>query len=574
MRKLILLLMFFSALRINIYAFENPFNETEKFDTASSDTSIKTNFSDSDHNLENNIDTEVEILDIIDSKSTGYNFIHFTPINSEIDNITIPKNIFVQIEAKKYLSCNIRWNNIDTIDTSVLGRTTLKGEIIPPVGYKFNGGLAPFIEIPFFIYKDEMEPLLTAEYNINEIPDNIELIPSGDSISNYLNIKDNYLFRTEYGDYFYCPVDWEIPDFTDTVGEVTVKGKYRLPAGIKAKNEESIYRYKTFYAMKDDDIYLNYIYNDSNFVTVQWIKSIKDFNNIKVFFKENNSQWFEAFENMCYILDDRLVIYINRLNLNSDYEFRLNYNKKDYGDIHITVDKNHINSYFINGDKDGGDNKEQKLPIYTYSSKRKSKGKLEKIEDFNTTTINDFISQNATELKTEYTTESITDMTNIELFPIEEITPDKTIISGDKLIETEKIQGDYITFEKNGIALEIPSDFIKNYNIKKNDSIAVGINKDKENIKINVEVNNKPIKSINGSKLRISDKTDEISKDNTLIKDTSKDNRFSEFFINDFGTYKTAFKEKREINYFVFISLGALILITGACFIKWLNTKK
>ena len=59
MRKLILLLMFFSALRINIYAFENPFNETEKFDTASSDTSIKTNFSDSDHNLENNIDTEV-----------------------------------------------------------------------------------------------------------------------------------------------------------------------------------------------------------------------------------------------------------------------------------------------------------------------------------------------------------------------------------------------------------------------------------------------------------------------------------------------------------------------------------
>ena len=174
----------------------------------------------------------------------------------------------------------------------------------------------------------------------------------------------------------------------------------------------------------------------------------------------------------------------------------------------------------------------------------------------------------------EYTTETIKNMTNTDPLPIEEITPNKTVISGDKLIETEKIQGDYITFEKNGVALEVPSNFIKDYDIKENDSIAVGINKDKENINVEVEINNKSIKSIKGSKLRISNKTEEISKNNILIKNTSKDNRFSEFFIDDLGTYKTDFKEKKEINYFVFISLGTLILVAGAGFIKWLNTKK
>ena len=155
MKKLILLLMIFFTSKIDIYALENPFNETEKFNVTSSDTSIKTNFSDLNYNFENYIDTEVKILDIIDPKSTGYNFIRFIPVNTEIDNITAPKNIFVQIGAKKFLNCDIRWNSIDTIDTSILGRSTLKGEIVPPSGYKFNGGLAPFIEIPFFIYKDE-----------------------------------------------------------------------------------------------------------------------------------------------------------------------------------------------------------------------------------------------------------------------------------------------------------------------------------------------------------------------------------------------------------------------------------
>lgn len=574
MKKLILLLMIFFTSKIDIYALENPFNETEKFNVTSSDTSIKTNFSDLDYNFENYIDTEVKILDIIDPKSTGYNFIRFIPVNAEIDNITAPKNIFVQIGAKKFLNCDIRWNSIDTIDTSILGRSTLKGEIVPPSGYKFNGGLAPFIEIPFFIYKDEMAPLLTAEYNIDEISDNVELIPFGESISNYLNINDNYLFHTEYGDYFYCSVDWEIPDSTNTIGEITIKGKYRLPVGIKAKNEKSVYRYKTFYAMKDDDIYLNYIYKDSNFIIVQWIKSIKDFNNIKVFFKENNDQWSEAFENIYNVFDDRFVIYISRLNLNSNYEFKLNYNKKDYGNIHITTDKNHIKSYFINGDKDGGDNKEQKLPVYNSSSKSGSRQKSKKIKYFNENAVNSSISQNVTEFEMEYTTETIKNMTNTDPLPIEEITPNKTVISGDKLIETEKIQGDYITFEKNGVALEVPSNFIKNYDIKENDSIAVGINKDKENISVEVEINNKSIKSIKGSKLRISNKTEEISKNNILIKNTSKDNRFSEFFIDDLGTYKTVFKEKKEINYFVFISLGILILVAGAWFIKWLNTKK
>jgi len=592
MKKFTLFILFSFALDINIYAEKvdtklDIVTSNSAIDAIVSDSAIDAIVSGSAIEIINPTVKKVQILDII---NTYDNSIKFYPLNSSIDDIVLYKKIFVQIGPKQFLNCYINWDSIDTIDTSVIGRTSLKGEIIPLQGYSFDGGLEPFVEIPFFIYEKDMEPLITVyKYDdfYDDLFDNNMLMPLGGCIYDYININNKYLFYTEYGDYFYCPVDWEIPiDAFNTVGTTTIKGKYKLPPGFKAKNEQSMYRYETVYIMKDDDIYLDYIYSNlRGFVTVQWIKSIEDFNNIKVFCRENNGQYYRPDESIYNVYDDQLIVYSKNLNRNINYEFKLNYNGKDYGNIHIYIDKNvkfyHIN---IDGDKDGGDNKKQELPVYTHSTRKnnnsenKKNKKLDKftldsvfqdIKEFET----EITTESETKIATEFETEVTTELCDIKTTANEEITPNKTIISGDKLIETKKTQGDYITFEKSGVAVEIPSDFIEDYNINKNDYIGVEIDRDEENINIAVDINDKPVKNIEGAKLRISDKTEEINKDNTTIKNISNDDRFSEFSINNLGTYTTDSKEKKDTNNYGSILISTLVFI-GAGFIKWLITKK
>ena len=581
MKKLIILLMFFLFLPIDVYAVKSNVYMGIKDESIVSGASVFEEVYDSE--FKENIITKVEILDII-TTSAGYYNLKFIPVNSIIGNIELPESVFVQIGEKHFIKCDIRWESLDTIDTSILGRTVLKGDIIPSLGYEFDGGLKPVVEIPFFIYKDEMEPLITAECDYDKIIETVDLIPLGKSFSDYININNTYLFHTEYGDSFYCPVDWDLPDTADTAGKITVKGKFIIPTGLKLKNEQNEYIYQSFYVMKNDDIYLDYIYENSGYIIAQWTKLIDDFDNIKVFYTKDGSQWTEADDYIYSVYDDRFTVYLSQLEPYAEYSFKLVYNGKSYGNINIFTG-NDLKAYFINGDKDGGDNKKQELPVY---NSFRSGGVKRSVEKNNNIKKNSEITvfenniemempEQESEILEDDETESISELSDIDFTPLEEITSNKTIISGDKLIETEKTQGDYITFEKDGIALEIPSDFIKDYNINKNDFVAVEINKEKENININIEVNQKPVENIEGAKLRISDKKEkinEIKKESNSIKNTSSNNGFSEFIINKTGIYTADFGEEKSDNYFVFIFFGVLIFMTGVGLTKWLDTKR
>lgn len=485
----------------------------------------------------------------------------------------MPESEYVQTGARQFIECEIKWDDTDSVDTSVLGRTTLRGEVIAPDGYEFEGGLEPVIEIPIFIYSEGMEPMENAAIAYDS--STLLLIPTGSSPAEYVNTADQYSFMTDSGDYFYCTATWEDLPAADTAGEITLTGTYNLPWGIST---DTPFRTQTFYAMNDDDIYLDYILNDGFFVSCYWLKYIEDYENISIQYSCDGGEWLDGSE-ICEVGGDYFNIYAFELDCDASYLFRLEYNGKTYGNLLIDTTDDDVSAAYISGDIDGGDNEQQELSDYTTPTESSVKRKHS--NNKTVSTVEQTIAA-AEESTTEQTTtapiselESTQTENDIEPPVIEEITPNKTTISGSKLIEAVKTQGDYITFEKDGTALELPPDFVKDSNITPNDSVTVEIKRDDKNISLNVEVNNEPVNNIEGSRLRLSDKTEEIKKNEATIKDTSDDDRYSEFEIDEAGTYTAETDNgQNSINYKLFVIAGIIILAAGTVFIKWLSTKK
>ncbi len=318
-----------------------------------------------------------------------------------------------------------------------------------------------------------MEPLENAAiaYDSSTLP----LIPTGSRPADYVNTADQYLFMTDSGDYFYCTTTWEDLPAADTAGEITLTSTYNLPWGIST---DTPFRTQTFYAMNDNDIFLDYILNDGFFVSCYWLKYIDDYENISIQYSCDGGEWLDG-SKICEVGGDYFNIYAFELDCDAKYRFRLEYNGKTYGDLLIETTDDDVSAAYISGDIDGGDNEQQELSDYTTPTESSVKRKHS--NNKTVSTVKQTIAA-AEESTTEQTTtastselESTQTENDIEPPVIEEITPNKTTISDSKLIEAVKTQGDYITFEKDGTALELPSDFVKDSNITPSDSVTVEI---------------------------------------------------------------------------------------------------
>lgn len=183
--------------------------------------------------------------------------------------------------------------------------------------------------------------------------------------------------------------------------------------------------------------------------------------------------------------------------------------------------------------------------------------------------LNEKLTEITTEEASEKNTEIITSYTDKEDSNIvvsnseinEKITPEKTVLSGERLIEQAKAQGDTITFEKQGVSFEIPSSFIKENNIEKDDLISISIKREEDKVNINVNVNNEPVDKIEGSKIVA------LGEDNELF--TLDVDKVGEYTISDNNVVN---KTDKKIIFYIIISI-ILVLTGGTSILLWRKRK-
>lgn len=492
---------------------------------------------------------QVEILNIIKQESEF--MLNFLPVNSTLTDIKLPETVYIQAGLREYIECCIQWEDIENVDTSKASRVTLKGNILPPQNIEFIGGLDPVVEMPFIIYDDNNTAVETAQ--VVEYENFPILVPLGANAIDYLNTKTIYPFQTENGDIFYTTVNWTYVPKTDTQGKVYAKGEFLLPKGIAPVDDNSKYITQELFVMNDEDIYLEYIIKTNITVSCEWIKSIEDYENIIAEYSTDGTSWANAQE-LVYVDDDGMYINIYSLESYVPYLFRLKYNNKTYGNVSVRVTDEEIDASFLDGDRDLGDNSSEDLPDYTEPKRTNSGGGMKKSNVANET-ITEFQYETTSETTTEHSEET-TEAETINTVP-EENTPSKTVVTGERLYEQAVVQGNYVVFEKQGVSLEIPSKFIADNHISKNDMVTVNINKYQNNVDIDVSINNKPVDNIEGAKISVNDSDDTPQKIN----------------IDNTGEYTISNNEDDNNDYTSFIAISAILLVLGGWLIVWRRKK-
>ncbi len=554
-------------------------------------------------------DVEIQNLELYEIiKDDGDFMLRFAPLNDSLSDISLPEGLYVSTDAG-YFFCNISWDSLSSLDTSSPGRIALSGEILPPEGYAFASGLDPYTELAILVYDGGEGTEYAYIYDTEETP--AQLIPQGCDIWNYINTSNTYPFYTEHGDLFYCSVTWtDLPD-TDIIGTAYLTGEFDLPQGIIAANDESKYITLEYYVMKDDDIYLDYVYCDGTLIWCKWIKSIEDYKNIIVEYTIDGENWNDA-GNMIYSAGTFFCIAEDFLEADIEYTFRLIYGGLIHGYIIIETAV-YDDSYLISG---GRDLTSTVTTLHSYSNK--TSYLTQDSEDSDNTsdsgsaddeTSSDSVSdtsdstdgsdsQTGTVKSAENTASSgsssgrktsskavfadseddsqnedniqeseSSEDTSADEAPshTEEITDNTTVITGSRLAEQADTQGSKLVFEKNGAALEIPSDFIEKNNIGESDLVSVYIDRGETSVDVGVSVNGEALDEIegaeivlpgeNGETLRLS--ADTLGETDTTALPSEKSGE------KGFGRYKLA----------VSIIIAVLLISAGGAAAVWKRKK-
>lgn len=438
--------------------------------------------------------------------------LQFFPVNSEITGLELYNYAAVITKEYLYIHCKIKWDSPETIDTSTPGRKTLKGYLIPPDGCIFENNAKPYVEIPIIIYDESGEGTETllrpTEIDYN---DDIIIVTPGTDISSYLETEYEYPVYTETGDYFYCNVKWEnTSSFTET-GYHNIQGRLRLPKGIKARNEDDTIVYKRFYVMKDDKIYIEPHYkHGSSAIIFPWLKEIADPENIEFYYSYDGENW-SIVQDDYYGFADYNYLFISTLKMEpeKDYYFRLYYNNEYTDIIKINLSKDEINC--ISGDRDGGDNSEQEMPPVEQPYRSGGHGVTSDKDE------NPVITEKSDE--------------------------NSTTVSGKRLKDMIKTPDNKITFEKDGIEVKIPGNFIEENNIEENDAVTVTIDKKDDNkFSLSLDINGKEVKDIPNTEVYVPVKNSE-EPEKLMINSTG------EYTLPDSNNTDNAASDKKETLY-------------------------
>lgn len=497
----------------------------------------------------------LEILSVADELT-------FLPVGESINETEFPKTTYIQTGPRDFLECEILWEDVSIIDTSIPGKTSLRGKLLPPQGYCFAEASEPYVEIPFLFFIPGGEPIEPA-CPIENTSDTILIIPHSNP-GDFINYDNKVPFETSHGDIFYCMVEWDDFEAVHSEGSFSISGRYLLPEGIYLKEGISPYYTQDFYVMKDDTIYLDFIKLQNGSIICTWLKEVENSDDITIYYAIEGDSWqIDETEQYGFAFCNGFIIPTTSLAPDTDYYFKLEYQGQFTKTLHINISEDQIKTDFVEGDRDGGDNSKQEIPTLTQSrgsSSSRPKHRPNSSSDGKTVITNPqpqkpTVTGEQLELPNASGSNyqlNVIDETNIlpstlpenhpkeYLLPTDEhVSATQTVITGERLEQMTEVQGGSPAFEKGGVVLELPEGFAKKNSISNNDKISININKKANEIEVQLEINDNQVTDITGAKIRIPESNAQLKKDGKEIPPIIKRDSSTVFPIDEASIYNT-----------------------------------
>lgn len=485
-----------------------------------------------------------QIIDILDISGE----LNIIPVNSSLDSINIPKSTYIQTGPREFLECTIRWDNISETDMTVPHRVTLHGTLLPPDGYTFSDELdLPELDFSFLLFEPDGIP--TEEvYPVSSVKDAI-IIKPGDDPDSFINNNDSVLFNTIHGDFFYCKIKWNNAAPFKEPGTYYVYGDYLLPEGVYLDPDGPQHHTQIFFVMDDDNIYLDYAELKGGSIICRWSKNVEDVENVSVYFSQNDTDWYiDKEKKYGYVSNNGFTIPTTALKPDTDYYFKLEYDGAFTKTLHIRLHEDQIITDMIEGDRDGGDNTEEDIPPLKQPSGNHSSHRPNRAPSYSSDvsvedkTNNEDESEDEDSQTADATNDVINDNNKITDVPAETeemITDTETVITGERLKEMEKTQGENLAFEKDSVVLELPSQLEPLKNAGNDDIISVKIENGTDTINIEVKVNGNDVKNISGATLHLPDENTQLEKNGDIIPVQEQQDGEAVFSVSETGVYNT-----------------------------------
>lgn len=450
-----------------------------------------------------------------------------------LTNIILPEQLRCEVGYNRSYNCPVAWEPLESVDTTRAGWTALRGTLLP-VPDRFELPDDPTVELPVMVYDEGMEPeslrdnILICDKNGFARPITPVLMPQGGVIEDALPFLAYHAVCTaQNGMTFSAPLRWDLSacDPNET-GSYTLRYTPELPSCF-AMPESQPYFTTSLHVLRTDwiDFSAPLFHERTHTIYCQWYYEIEDPSQVTLEYAVNDGAWQRDETTLSVNMEPPMatgnitsaVITPTSFGVSTAYlpdeegdnfYFRLTYQGKTTDALHIWYDGHQkIWSGEIGGDRDGGDYNPEDPPPLTQpppsggssgGSSRNPESELDEPEATSEETA-DAIAPPA---QAEPVQPPAAPPAGEDLW--EQVTETSTLISGAQLAKMLASNGDSVLFEKQGVAVELPSAFLRGLNLSDDGTLEVRIEQpDERSFLLEVEVSGLPVSEIGETAVRL-----------------------------------------------------------------------
>ena len=411
----------------------------------------------------------------------------FLPVGGSAAELALPEtltcdtNVQSEYGYTETYDCPILWDTA-ALDVTTAGHKAVSGQLAPEEGYALSEAFDGLVTHPVVITAPEMEaqPLRAVEHDgqrfylmaAGAAPEELELCTTA-----------AICYGAEEGQFFTCPVQWELsavkaePGVYQSTGTPLLPEGFFLPEGFVSLSAEVGVVSPDYVDLSAPSINPD----DNSYAFFGWLYQPKDRASMILQYRIRDGEWADCpvdeygVSRYGTILWNGMgmTLYFSQLEPLTPYSFRILYDENQVSnvlEVCITDTDFTMTVGGKGGDRDGGDHPPEQLPDYQQPSPPPHSGGHHRPHR-----------------------EPV----------VETVTEDSTTLSGVRLRQLTAM-GETVLFEKHGVSVELSADFLEALQVADRDLLTVSIRRPEPFLfELQLLVNDRPVPELPGTTVRI-----------------------------------------------------------------------